>query len=197
MNRREFLSAGAGFAGACAFGGCAGFCGNRTGFKLAMAGYTLNRFKTDEALDFCEKNSFRYLCVKDFHLPFKSTAAEISEFKRKCADHGVTPYGVGPIYMEKPEDARRYFDYAAALGVDILVGVPGEPFTELGARIYASSPFKHTMTCCMTNAGCGYVPNSASFDEGGYEMNNCNYVRGADDVYVAAATEALEKLSKM
>jgi sugar phosphate isomerase/epimerase len=126
MQRREFLSMGAGFAGACALGGCACLRGNRTGFKLAMAGYTLNRFKTDEALDFCEKHSFRYLCVKDFHLPFKSTAAEISEFKRKCADHGVTPYGVGPIYMDKPEDARRYFDYAAALGVGILVGVPGE-----------------------------------------------------------------------
>jgi sugar phosphate isomerase/epimerase len=125
MNRREFLTAGAGFAGLCALEGCAGMrkCG---GIKLAMAGYTLHRFKTDEALDFCQKHSFRHLCVKNFHLPFDSTPAQMSEFRRKCADRGITPYGVGPIYMESVENAKRYFGYAAALGVDILVGVPGE-----------------------------------------------------------------------
>ena len=127
MNRRDFISAGAGLVGAMALEGCAAFsCKPVAKFKLAMAGYTLHRFKTDEALDFCAKHSFRYLCVKNFHLPFESTPAEIMEFRRKCADRGVTPYGVGPIYMDSAEDARKYFDYAAALGVNILVGVPGE-----------------------------------------------------------------------
>ena len=127
MNRRDFISASAGLVGAMALEGCAAFsCKPTAKFKLAMAGYTLHRFTTDEALDFCQKNSFRYLCVKNFHLPFESTAAQIAEFRRKCADHGVTPYGVGPIYMDNVEAAKKYFDYTAALGVDILVGVPGE-----------------------------------------------------------------------
>ena len=101
------------------------FCGGPK-IKLAMAGYTLNRFKTDEALKFCEDHGFRYLCVKNFHLPFGSTAAQIAEFRRKCADHGVTPYGVGPITMYTPDEAKKYFEYAAALGVDLVVGVPGK-----------------------------------------------------------------------
>ena len=46
-------------------------------------------------------------------------------FHQKCADHGVTGYGVGPIYFKKDE-ARRYFDYAKAVGVKVLVAVPYE-----------------------------------------------------------------------
>lgn len=121
MTRREFI----GGAGAMALAGCGGPLCGRPKIKLAMAGYTLNKFKTDEALRFCEDHGFRYLCVKNFHLPFESTALEIAEFRRKCADHGVTPYGVGPISMYTPDEAKKYFDYAAALGVDLIVGVPG------------------------------------------------------------------------
>ena len=120
MKRRDFLIG----IGALAAGGCRCPFGG-SGIKFAMAGYTLNKFKTDAALEFCEKHGFRRLCVKDFHLPFDSTPAQIAEFRRKCADHGVTPYGVGPITMTTPEEAKRHFDYAAALGVDLIVGVPG------------------------------------------------------------------------
>ncbi len=126
MNRREFLKAGAAGALAAAAGGCMhGVFAPKTKFKLAMAGYTLNKFKLDEALEFCEKHGFTRLCVKDFHLPFDSTPAQMSEFRRKCADHGVVPYAVGPVNVNSSDDARRRFDYAAALGVPLIVGVPG------------------------------------------------------------------------
>ena len=124
MTRREFAVG----SGALLFGGCRAWMGGASRIKLAMAGYTLNTFKTDEALGFCEDHGFRYLCVKDFLLPYESTASEIAEFRRKCADHGVTPYGVGPIPMYTADEAKRYFDYAAALGVDLIVGVPGRKF---------------------------------------------------------------------
>lgn len=95
-------------------------------FHLAMAGYTYNQFSIEQTLMDLEKFDVHYLCVKDFHLPFNATAAQIAEFRKKCFDHGVTPYGVGPIYMSTPDAAKKYFDYAAALGVGVLVGVPGE-----------------------------------------------------------------------
>lgn len=127
MNRREFLSAGLCGAAAFAFGGSSALpAAKKTKFKLAMAGYTLNRFKLDKALEICRDNDIRYLCVKDFHLPFKSTAAQMAAFRKKCSDFRVIPYAVGPIYMYNAAEARRYFDYAAALGVDMIVGVPGK-----------------------------------------------------------------------
>lgn len=123
MNRREFI--GALGMGAIASGCRMPACGRQSKFHLAMAGYTLHKFNVDEALDFCEKHGFGYLCIKDFHLPFDSTPAQISAFRGKCADHGVIPYAVGPIAFNDGEDPRRYFDYAATLGVDLIVGVPG------------------------------------------------------------------------
>ena len=108
-------------------------------FKLAMAGYTYNKFTVGQTLDALEKLDVHYLCVKNFHLPFDSTAAQIAEFRKKCADHGVTPYGVGPIYMSTPDEAKKYFDYAAALGVGVLVGVPGEQAVINGKKTSVSS----------------------------------------------------------
>ena len=103
-------------------------------FKLAMAGYTYNKFSIDKTLEELEKFDIHYLCVKNFHLPFDSTPAQIAEFKKKCADRGVTPYGAGPIGMDTPEAAKKYFDYAAAIGVKVLVGVPGEK-KEIGGKM--------------------------------------------------------------
>ncbi|MBO7721939.1 MAG: sugar phosphate isomerase/epimerase [Kiritimatiellae bacterium] len=123
MNRREFITGGVGAA--LAAGGCSIFNGDGVKYKLAMAGYTLNSFKLEPALEICRKNGIRHLCVKSFHLPLTATAAEIAAFRRKCADYDVAPYGAGPIYMATADEMKRCFDYTAALGVDVLVGVPG------------------------------------------------------------------------
>ena len=95
-------------------------------FKLGVAGFTYHKFIIDETLAFLEKLDVHYLCIKNFHLPFDSTPAQIAEFKKKCADHGVTGYGVGPIYMSSNEEAKKAFDYAAAIGVKTVVAVPTE-----------------------------------------------------------------------
>ena len=126
MNRREFAMGMLCGAGALAFDGCRGLCGQPSGIKLAMAGYTLYDFDADGALALCRKFGVHYLCVKDKHLPFDSTPAQIAAFRRKCEDNGVTPYGVGPITMEGKDGLRKYFDYAAALGVGLVVGVPAK-----------------------------------------------------------------------
>lgn len=127
MTRREFMARAAAGAASLAIGGCANLpCCGQTKFKLAMAGYTLNSFSVDDALDFCAAHGFAHLCVKDFHLPYDASPAKIAEFRRKCADHGITPYGVGPISFYSEDEAKRRFDYAAALGVPLMVGIPGK-----------------------------------------------------------------------
>ena len=136
IDRRSFLGLGA--LAMCAMGSktlaqapapCAstGCCKKgKVPFKLGVAGYTYNKFSIDETLVFLEKLDVHYLCIKNFHLPFDSTPAQIAEFKKKCADHGVTGYGVGPIYMASDEEAKKAFDYAAAIGVKTVVAVPTE-----------------------------------------------------------------------
>jgi len=97
-----------------------------------MAGYSYHKFSLDETLAALERFDVHDLCVKDFHLPLTAKPEEIAAFRKKCADHGVTPYGVGPIYMQTEDEAKRAFDYAAALGVPVVVGVPWKPAADGG-----------------------------------------------------------------
>ncbi len=92
--------------------------------RLGLAGYTFNKFKLEPTLEMLKQVNVHYLCIKDFHLPLKSTDAEIAAFHAKCKSFGVTGYGVGPIYMGSEEEVSAAFAYAQRVGVKVLVGVP-------------------------------------------------------------------------
>ena len=96
----------------------------RDTFRLGIAGFTFNKFKLDQTLEMLKKVDVHYLCIKDFHLPLKSTAEEVAAFHEKCKSFGVTGYGVGPIYMGSEEEVNAAFAYAKLVGVKTLVGVP-------------------------------------------------------------------------
>lgn len=93
-------------------------------FRLAMAGFSFVNFKLDESLEMMKKTDVHYLCIKDFHLPYKSTAEEITAFHEKLKQAGVTGYAVGPIYTKTPQDIDNAFDYAKRVGVKLIVGIP-------------------------------------------------------------------------
>ena len=67
---------------------------------------------------------------------------------------------------------ERQFDLAALkFGDDLaIVGLHGEPFTEIGMAIKKGSPFKQTLVMSFTNAYSGYVPMKECFERGGYEI---------------------------
>jgi inosose dehydratase len=100
-------------------------------FKLGVAGYTFNRFDLDKTLETLQRCDVKYLCIKDFHLPFNSTDEQIAAFHAKCAAHGVTGYAVGPIYMRSEEEVNKAFEYAKRVGVKMIVGVPNYEFLPL------------------------------------------------------------------
>lgn len=93
-------------------------------FKIGMAGYTFVNFDLDTTLDTMEKLRVKYLCIKDFHLPFNSTDQQIADFHKKLAAKGVTGYAVGPIYMKTEKEVDNAFEYAKRVGVKMIVGVP-------------------------------------------------------------------------
>lgn len=83
-----------------------------------------------------------------------------------------------------------------------IVGLPGEPFNEIGSRIKVASPAKFTITCGYTNDAVGYLPTTEEHPFGGYEvaMNHRHYgnpspiSKGVDVVIQAAAAELLHRL---
>jgi inosose dehydratase len=93
-------------------------------FKLGMAGYSFVHFKLDESLEMMRKTDVHYLCIKDFHLPYASTAEEIAAFHAKLKASGVSGYAVGPIYTKTTQEIDNAFDYAKRVGVKLIVGIP-------------------------------------------------------------------------
>jgi inosose dehydratase len=93
-------------------------------FKLGIAGYSFVNFKLDESLAMMRKTGVHYLCIKDFHLPYKSTAEEIAAFHQKLKESDVIGYAVGPIYTKSQAEIDSAFDYAKRVGVKLVIGIP-------------------------------------------------------------------------
>lgn len=93
-------------------------------FKIGVAGFTYRQFSIDETLSQLEQMGVKYLSIKDFWLPLKSTKEEMESFKAKCASHNVNGYILGPIYMNSEAEVDRAFDYAARYGSTMFIGVP-------------------------------------------------------------------------
>ena len=93
-------------------------------FRLGLAGYTMCMKSLDETLEIMQALDLHYLCVKDFHLKYTSSDAEIAAFKAKCEKYGVTGYGLGPLYTKDNESVRKYFEFAKRFGAKVIVGVP-------------------------------------------------------------------------
>ena len=79
-----------------------------------------------------------------------------------------------------------------AIGRDIaFVGIPGEPFSDIGRAIREASPFATTICTCLTNASCGYFPVSSAYAEGGYEARSSIFSSSVADRLVKGAVALL------
>ena len=147
--------------------------------------------------------------AEEMQLPSNKNNEEIDEARRINGiymEGRAKEEGIVQVQIARARRVIRNFDappfftyhaYAIRIGALAFVGVPGEPFTELGFRIYAASPFAHTIVFCTTNASCGYVPTSSAFEvKGSYETNVSRINKGSDDAYVQAAERALKALKK-
>jgi sugar phosphate isomerase/epimerase len=93
-------------------------------YKLGIAGYMFAKGGLDWALDVLEQIDSRYLCHKDFMLPYDATDEQIAAFKAKLAAKGVTCLATGPLYVTDEASVRRQFDFAKRYGMKVVVGVP-------------------------------------------------------------------------
>jgi len=74
--------------------------------------------------------------------------------------------------MNGPDTKTLYLS-AIAVGDAVFMGLPGEPFTDIGRSIKAGSPYAVTLPTCNTNGKEGYFPTDHS--EGSYEAACARY----------------------
>ncbi|MBC8076813.1 MAG: hypothetical protein H7Y32_12115, partial [Chloroflexales bacterium] len=92
--------------------------------------------------------------------------------------------------------SHRTFELQAfALGSDIvLLGMPGEPFVEIGLAVKRDSPFAHTLFSGYSNIGWAYIPTPAAYPLGGYEVEVSPFAPEAAGIVVREAGELLRSL---
>ncbi|RZF58704.1 sugar phosphate isomerase/epimerase family protein [Sphingobacterium corticibacterium] len=108
-------------------------------FHLGVAGFSFVNFKLDESLAMMRRLDIKYLCIKDFHLPYNSTENEIANFHEKLKHSEVIGYAVGPIYTKSEKEIDDAFDYASRVGVNLIIGVPSpEDLAYLSDKVKAT-----------------------------------------------------------
>jgi sugar phosphate isomerase/epimerase len=94
-----------------------------SGVKLGVASYSLRNFRRAQAIEMTRSLGVRYINLKSVHLDYDAPATEIAAARAELAAAGLQLVGGGMITFETNTDdgVRRYFDYARAAGMPIIV----------------------------------------------------------------------------
>lgn len=119
----------------------------------------------------------------DDEIPYKAMqlTTVVAEALRMCE------YANGPYTFDLSLMGVR-------LGNIALVGLPGEPFTEVGVKIKDTEGFDGILPCGLTNGYEGYFPVKSAFDEGGYEAKTSRYRSGVAEAVTDCAKAVLSEL---
>ncbi len=101
------------------------------------------------------------------------------------------------LRMCRFEHGPSHFDVRLTgikLGPVAMVGIPGEPFTEVGVKIKDTPGWDLILPCGLTNGYLGYFPVQAAFDEGGYEARTSEFQAGVAERIVDGCKELLGKM---
>ncbi|MCZ7573672.1 MAG: hypothetical protein M5U01_34405 [Ardenticatenaceae bacterium] len=85
---------------------------------------------------------------------------------------------------------------AVRIGDAYLVGIPGEPFVEIGLEIKRRSGLPHVFVVGLANGYVGYIPTEEAYAVGGYEPAAARVAPGADAAIVNTALSLLESLQQ-
>jgi len=95
-------------------------------FKLGVASYSLRKFDRKTAIGMVKELNTRYINIKEFHLPIRSTPAQIAAGRKEFEDAGLIILGGGNISFQSDDDAdiRHKFEYAKLAGMPLMVCAP-------------------------------------------------------------------------
>ena len=81
------------------------------------------------------------------------------------------------------------------LGPVAMIGIPGEPFTDIGVQLKETEGWRMILPCCLSNGAEGYFPMKSAFDEGGYEARASRYRGGVAETIIEAGKQLLTELN--
>jgi hypothetical protein len=120
---------------------------------------------------------------RDDLIPFKAMelTTVVAEALRMCRMEN------GPEFFELTMSGMK-------IGPVALIGIPGEPFTEIGVKIKETEGHELIMPIALTNGYDGYFPSAEAYSEGGYEARTSPYTYEITSDIINCAKEILAKL---
>ena len=99
------------------------------GVKLGVASYSLRNFPRAKAIEMVKALGTPYVNLKSVHLPYGLAPDELAAARREIEAAGLQIVGGGTITFDEDTDdgVRKYFEYAKAAGMPVLVATTDPP----------------------------------------------------------------------
>lgn len=120
---------------------------------------------------------------RDSEIPFEAMelTTVVAESARMCK------LANGPEYFEMGLTGIKLGDIA-------MVGIPGEPFTEISMEIKKTEGWELVLVCELVNGHNGYFPVKSAYDEGGYEARSSKFRAGVGEIIIDGSKEMLKEM---
>ncbi len=120
---------------------------------------------------------------KDDQIPYKAMqlTTAVADAIRKCR-------------LENGPEFFRIRLTAVKIGPVVYLGIPGEPFTDIGVEIKKAEGWNLIMPTALTNGNIGYFPMKSAYDEGGYEAKTSNFKAGVAEIIIENAIQLLNEI---
>ncbi|HKX29288.1 MAG TPA: sugar phosphate isomerase/epimerase [Blastocatellia bacterium] len=92
------------------------------GLKVGITSYTTRKLSLDDTIKALDRLGLKYISLKDFHLPLKSSKEERQAIAQKVRGAGLNLVGCGVITMKDETEVRAAFEYARDAGIPTIVG---------------------------------------------------------------------------
>ena len=97
--------------------------------RLGVASYSLRKFSRAQAIEMVKALGTPYINLKSVHLPFELAPEELAAGRREIEAAGLQIVGGGTITFDEDSDdgVRKYFAYAKAAGMPVIVATADPP----------------------------------------------------------------------
>ena len=100
------------------------------------------------------------------------------------------------VRLENEPETYEMLLSGMRIGPVIFMGIPGEPFTEVGRELKNTAGFDLILPMCNTNGKEGHFPMQDSYDEGGYEARTSTFKAGTAEFIIAEGKKLIKEMSR-
>jgi len=138
---------------------------------------------TEEELPLAHKYRELHEAGRDADIPYEAMelTTVVAEALRMCR-------------LENAPDNFTLDLIGVQIGSVAMVGIPGEPFTDIGVGIKETEGWSMIMPCALTNGSEGYYPVQSAYDEGGYEARTSPFKPGVAERIIEGGKALLDEM---